>query len=433
MTPAIRGSLRRCGARARGARGRDRGSLARPPLRHPGRRGAPHRGARRARLGVVEHGPARGRSSSGRSPRSWVCRTRSPSRTGPPRCTSRCWPRAAGRATRSSCRPSTSSRRQTPSPGSARRRSSATSSARPTSTSTSPTSRARSGRARRRSSSSTTAASRATSTASWRSQTDAGVAVIEDAAHAPGGTWNGRPLGTVGAIGCFSFFSNKNLPVGEGGMVVTSDDELAARVRSLRSHGMTTLTWQRHRGSREHLRRRGRRASTSGSTRCGRRSRSCSSVASSRGTPRVGRTPPATARSSTASSRSRCRSRATRRSATSSHHLAVARPACRRRPRRRPRPDARGAHPDERPLPAHPPLHALSAGAPAARTDDVADRIVTLAAVSAHDRRGRRARRVDSCRRAARPAFDGSAIVAHNHARARVEQSRELGETGGLG
>ncbi len=77
---------------------------------------------------------------------------------------------------------------------------------------------------------------------------EAGVAVIEDAAHAPGGTWKGRPLGTIGAAGCFSFFSNKNLPVGEGGMVVTSDDELAGRVRSLRSHGMTTLTWQRHRG-----------------------------------------------------------------------------------------------------------------------------------------------------------------------------------------
>ncbi|MGH3132547.1 MAG: DegT/DnrJ/EryC1/StrS family aminotransferase [Gaiellaceae bacterium] len=75
------------------------------------------------------------------------------------------------------------------------------------------------------------------------------VAVIEDAAHAPGGTWgDGRALGTIGAVGCFSFFSNKNLPVGEGGMVVTADNDLAAHVRSLRSHGMTTLTWQRHRG-----------------------------------------------------------------------------------------------------------------------------------------------------------------------------------------
>jgi dTDP-4-amino-4,6-dideoxygalactose transaminase len=75
-----------------------------------------------------------------------------------------------------------------------------------------------------------------------------GVAVIEDAAHAPGASLDGRALGTFGAVGCFSFFSNKNLPVGEGGMVVTDDDEVAARLRSLRSHGMTTLTWQRHRG-----------------------------------------------------------------------------------------------------------------------------------------------------------------------------------------
>jgi dTDP-4-amino-4,6-dideoxygalactose transaminase len=75
-----------------------------------------------------------------------------------------------------------------------------------------------------------------------------GVAVIEDAAHAPGATWHGRHCGTIGAVGCFSFFANKNLPTGEGGMVVTDDEQLAERISLLRSHGMTTLTWDRHRG-----------------------------------------------------------------------------------------------------------------------------------------------------------------------------------------
>jgi dTDP-4-amino-4,6-dideoxygalactose transaminase len=75
-----------------------------------------------------------------------------------------------------------------------------------------------------------------------------GVILVEDAAHAPGGSSNGRKCGTFGAVGCFSFFSNKNLPVGEGGMIVTDDDELKERLRLLRSHGMTTLTWDRHRG-----------------------------------------------------------------------------------------------------------------------------------------------------------------------------------------
>lgn len=72
--------------------------------------------------------------------------------------------------------------------------------------------------------------------------------VIEDAAHAIGSELDGRKLGTWGDIGCFSFFSNKNMTTGEGGMLVTDNEEYAARLYRLRSHGMTTLTWDRHKG-----------------------------------------------------------------------------------------------------------------------------------------------------------------------------------------
>ncbi len=74
------------------------------------------------------------------------------------------------------------------------------------------------------------------------------LAVVEDAAHAVGSEYRGKKCGTLGDLGCFSFFSNKNLVTGEGGMIVTDDDALAERIRILRSHGMTALTWDRHRG-----------------------------------------------------------------------------------------------------------------------------------------------------------------------------------------
>jgi dTDP-4-amino-4,6-dideoxygalactose transaminase len=72
--------------------------------------------------------------------------------------------------------------------------------------------------------------------------------VIEDAAHAPGASLDGKSLGTWGTIGCFSFFSNKNLSTGEGGMLVTDHDDVAEKVRLIRSHGMTSLTYDRHLG-----------------------------------------------------------------------------------------------------------------------------------------------------------------------------------------
>lgn len=75
-----------------------------------------------------------------------------------------------------------------------------------------------------------------------------GLFVIEDAAHGPGVTLDGKSLGTWGDIGCFSFFSNKNMATGEGGMIVTARDDLAEKMRLLRSHGMTSLTWDRHQG-----------------------------------------------------------------------------------------------------------------------------------------------------------------------------------------
>ena len=77
-----------------------------------------------------------------------------------------------------------------------------------------------------------------------------GLAFIEDAAHTPSATPVGsdRKLGGFGLAGCFSFFSNKVLSCGEGGLLTTDDDGVAETARSLRSHAMTSGTWDRHRG-----------------------------------------------------------------------------------------------------------------------------------------------------------------------------------------
>lgn len=72
--------------------------------------------------------------------------------------------------------------------------------------------------------------------------------VIEDACHGPLSEYKGKKLGTIGDIGCFSFFSNKNISTGEGGMIVTDDSGLEKKIRLLRSHGMTTMSYQRAKG-----------------------------------------------------------------------------------------------------------------------------------------------------------------------------------------
>ena len=76
-----------------------------------------------------------------------------------------------------------------------------------------------------------------------------GIILIEDCAEAIGARGRGgSPVGCVGHLGCFSFFSKKQLAVGEGGAVCSNEEELAAAARSLRSHAMTSVTWERHRG-----------------------------------------------------------------------------------------------------------------------------------------------------------------------------------------
>jgi dTDP-4-amino-4,6-dideoxygalactose transaminase len=72
--------------------------------------------------------------------------------------------------------------------------------------------------------------------------------IVEDACHAPLSEYNGKKLGTIGDVGCFSFFSNKNISTGEGGMLITNNTDYYTRAKLLRSHGMTSMSYERSKG-----------------------------------------------------------------------------------------------------------------------------------------------------------------------------------------
>lgn len=70
--------------------------------------------------------------------------------------------------------------------------------------------------------------------------------VVEDAAHGPGAARGGAPVGSASFAACFSFYATKNMPIGEGGAVASSDREFADRVRAMRLHGMSKDSWRRY-------------------------------------------------------------------------------------------------------------------------------------------------------------------------------------------
>ena len=75
---------------------------------------------------------------------------------------------------------------------------------------------------------------------------EAKIPIVEDAAHALGAAWNGKPVGSFADVTAFSFYATKNLTTGEGGAAVTNDDALAARLALLSLHGMNRDAWKRY-------------------------------------------------------------------------------------------------------------------------------------------------------------------------------------------
>jgi dTDP-4-amino-4,6-dideoxygalactose transaminase len=72
-----------------------------------------------------------------------------------------------------------------------------------------------------------------------------GLMIIEDCAHAVETTYKGRQAGTFGTFGCFSFYVTKNMTTGEGGMILTTDEKHADRLKILALHGMSKDAWRR--------------------------------------------------------------------------------------------------------------------------------------------------------------------------------------------
>jgi dTDP-4-amino-4,6-dideoxygalactose transaminase len=72
-----------------------------------------------------------------------------------------------------------------------------------------------------------------------------GFPIVEDCAHSIESTWNGRRAGTFGKVSCYSFYVTKNVTTVEGGMLLTDDAELAARLKRLALHGMSADAWAR--------------------------------------------------------------------------------------------------------------------------------------------------------------------------------------------
>jgi dTDP-4-amino-4,6-dideoxygalactose transaminase len=79
------------------------------------------------------------------------------------------------------------------------------------------------------------------------------IPLVEDGACAAGAAYKGKPAGSLGTIGCFSFHPRKSVTTGEGGMVTTNDDHLAEIISMLRNHGASISEEQRHHGPKPYI------------------------------------------------------------------------------------------------------------------------------------------------------------------------------------